>query len=333
MSRCLRLLVLLGLLAPAAALADEPTDAEVPALRSSYEYGRYAEVLERAGTRIDRGRLTDKELAELHKLAGLSAFNLNRKEDAARHFRALLRLEPDFNLDPFAVPPPAVTYLDDIRQQMSAELVLVRQERLLRVERERTEAERRERERVTTEEQRRRVEELSRQVTVREVEKRSYLVNFVPFGAGQFQQGRTGLGTVFAASEGALAVTSIIAFFAYDSLIKTSQVTVDDVGGKTRDVPVRYIPTDSRKQAEVWTALKWGSAAGFYAVYATGVLDALLHHQDQVVQTRIETLPSTSSQPPGHTLRESAPDPAAPRASLHLFPTSGGAGAGFTLAF
>ncbi|HYO54537.1 hypothetical protein [Archangium sp.] len=321
MSRCLRLLLLLGLLAPAAVFAEEPGDAELTTLRASYEYGRYAEVLERAGNRIDQGRLSDKDLAELHKLAGLSAFHLHRTEESARHFRALLRLEPDFNLDPFAVPPPAVTHLDTLREQMAAELDLVRQERRLRMERERTEAERRERERVTSEEQRRRMEVMSRQVTVREVETRNVLVNFVPFGAGQFQQGRTGLGTLLAASEGALAVTSIIAFFAYDSLIETRKVTVDDIRGP-RDVSVRYIPTERLTHARVWTGLKWGSAAGFYAVYAAGVIDALLHHQEQVVKTRIETLPSAPQSPPAPT-----------QASLHLFPTSGGAGAGFTLAF
>jgi len=319
MSRCLRLLLLWGLLAPIAVFAEEPVDTEVATLRATYEYGRYAEVLERAGMRIDRGRLADRDLAELHKLAGLSAFHLNRPEDSTRHFRALLRLEPDFSLDPFSVPPPAVQHLDGIRGQMSAELELVRQERRLRVERERTELERRERERVAAEEQRRRVEALSKQVTVRQVETRSFLVNFVPFGAGQFQQGRTGLGTLFAASQGVLAVTSIISFFAYDSLIETEDVTVDDIRGPL-DVTVSYIPTARKREAEVWTGLKWGSAAGFYAVYAAGVLDALLHHQEQVVHTRIETLPST-------------PDPATPRASLHLYPTSGGAGAGFTLAF
>jgi hypothetical protein len=316
MSRCLPILLLLGLLAPGAVRADEPVDPEVTTLHSSYEYGRYAEVLERAGTRIDRGRLSDKDLAELHKLAGLSAFHLNRMDDAARHFRALLRLDPDFNLDPFAVPPPAVTYLDGIREQMSAELDLVRQERRLRVERERTEVERRERERVAAEEQRRRVETLSRQVTVREVEKRSFLVNFVPFGAGQFQQGRTGLGTLLAATEGALAVTSIIAFFAYDSLFETRDVTVDDVREPIK-LSVRYIPTERGPQARAWQWLKWGSAAGFYGVYAAGVADALVHHQDQVVRTHLETLPS----------------PPPPQTRLHLFPTSGGAGAGFTLAF
>jgi hypothetical protein len=318
MSRCLRILLLVALLAPGTVLAEEPADPEVTTLRATYEYGRYAEVLDRAGTRIDRGRLSDKDLAELHKLAGLSAFHLNRTEDSGRHFRALLRLEPDFNLDPFAVPPPAVAYLDGIREQMSAELDLVRQERRLRVERERTELERRERERAAAEEQRRRVEALSRQVTVRQVEKRSFLVNFVPFGAGQFQQGRTGLGTLFAATQGALAVTSIISYFAYNGLIETKDVMVDDIRGP-KEVPVRYIPTESVPQAQAWTWLKWGSAAGFYAVYAAGVADAVVHHEDQVVDTHIETLPA-------------APAPA-PRARLNLYPTPGGAGAGFTLAF
>ena len=82
-------------------------EAEVASIRASFEYGKYAEVLERAGARIDRGDLRDEELAELHRLAGLSAFNLNRLDDASRHFKALLRLEPDHSLDPFVVPPPA----------------------------------------------------------------------------------------------------------------------------------------------------------------------------------------------------------------------------------
>ena len=317
MSRPPRLLCLLALLVSTGVAAAPGDDAEVGTLRASYEYGRYAEVLERATTRIDRGRLTDPELVELHKLAGLSAFHLNRPEDASRHFRALLRLAPDFSLDPFSVPPPAVEYLDGLREQMAAELNLVRQEQRLRAERERTEAER---ERIESEEQRRRLELLSRQVTVREVESRSFLVNFVPFGAGQFQQGRTGLGTVFAATEGALAVTSVIAFFARESLYRTDKVTVDDIRGP-REIQFRYTPTDSLPQARVWSGLKWGAAAGFYAVFAAGVIDALFHHQDQVVRTRIET------QPPG------TPTPAPPRARLHLYPTPGGAGAGFSLTF
>jgi hypothetical protein len=318
MSRLPRLGLLLGLLVlPLVTRAEEAVDGEVAALRSGYEYGRYAEVLERATARIDQGRLGDADLVELHKLAGLSAFHLHRTEDAERHFRALLRLDPDFSLDPFAVPPPTVEFVDTLREQMAAELDLVRQERRLRQERERAEAARQERERVALEEQRRRVELLARQVTVRQVEKRSMLVNLVPFGAGQFQQGRNRMGTLFAASEGVLALTSVIAYFAYDSLVVTDQVTVDDIRGP-RDVPVRYIPTDRAPQARTWQRIKWGAAAGFYATYAAGVVDALVHHQDEVVDTHVETLP--------------APPPE-PKARLHVTPTPGGLGAGLTLAF
>ncbi len=168
---------------------------------------------------------------------------------------------------------------------MDTELDFLRQERRLRQERARVEAERRERERLAAEEQRRRAEALARQVTIRTVEKRNFLVNFVPFGAGQFQQGRTSLGVVFAASEGALAVTSVIAYFAYEALFETATVEIDDVLTETgkATLTVRYIPTDRAHQADAWRLLKIGSAAGFYTVYALGVSDALYHHEDQVV--------------------------------------------------
>lgn len=334
MSRGLSLVLCLlpVLLAPAVARAQE-ADTELAGIRSAFEYGKYAEVLERAGSRIDRGNLSDEQLVDLHELAGLAAFNLQRMNDAERHFAALLRLDPDHSLDPFVVPPPAVAYYDKLKQRMDSELDFLRQERRLRQERIRVEAERRERERLAAEEQRRRVEALARQVTIRTVEKRNFLVNFVPFGAGQFQQGRTSLGVVFAASEGALAVTSIIAYFGYEALFESDTVEIDDVLTETgkATLTVRYIPTSRSRQADAWRLLKIGSAAGFYTVYALGVSDALYHHEDQVVTTTIEERPS----PPGSTPAP-APTPktgGGPSAQLRIFPTSGGLGAGLTLHF
>jgi tetratricopeptide (TPR) repeat protein len=333
MSRRFPLLLLsLALLLPSAAPAQEAADTEVTAIRASFQYGKYAEVLERAGARIDRGRLSEEELAELHRLAGLAAFNLNRLEDASRHLKALLRLEPDHSLDPFVVPPPAVTYFDGLKRDMSTELEFVRQERRLRLERERAAAERRAKERLDAEAARRRAETLARQVTVRTVEKRSFLVNFVPFGAGQFQQGRNGMGVVFAATEGVLAVTSVLSYFAYESLFETASIVRDDVltpDGKS-SVTVRYIPTARSKQARTWSMLKYGAASGFYTVYALGVADALWHHQDQVVGTHIEALPAPlpASSPPA------TPEPAPPpSARLFLSPSAGGLGAGLSVTF
>lgn len=328
MSRGLPLLLCLMLvsLAPAPVRAQE-SDAEVAAIRSSFEYGKYAEVIDRAKARIDRGNLSETQLEDLHELAGLAAFNLQRMADAERHFTALLRLDPDSSLDPFVVPPPAVAYFDKLKEKMSSELEFLRQEQRLRQERARVETERRERERLAAEEQRRRAETLARQVTVRTIEKRNFLVNFVPFGAGQFQQGRNSLGIVFAATEGALAVTSIIAYFAYESLFETSTVEIDDVLNETgrASITVRYIPTARAGQADGWRLLKVGSAAGFYTMYALGVADALYHHEDQVVRTTIEERPLPS---------DASPAPEGASARLRLFPTSGGGlGAGLTLTF
>lgn len=329
----LLLVLLLALAVPGPAHAQVPTDTidpEVAALRSGFEYGKYAEVLERAGQRIDRGNLGVDDLAELHKLAGLAAFNLGRPDEAARHLRALLRLDPDYSLDPFVVPPPAVDFFDDLKAQMASELEFLRQEQRLRLEREKAEAERREQERVAEETQRRRAEELARQVTVRTVEKRNFLVNFVPFGAGQFQQGRNSLGVVFAATEGALAVTSIIAFFAYDSLYKEGFVRIDNVFDEDgqASIPVRYIPTDRARQADTWQLLKLASATGFYTVYALGVVDAIYHHEDQVIRTTVEARPEPS---PSAASRPSSAAPPPPRLRLHA--STGGVGAGLTLKF
>jgi hypothetical protein len=329
MSRGLPLLLFLlpALLAPVAARAQD-SDTELAGIRAAFEYGKYAEVLDRTGTRIDRGNLSDEQLVDLHELAGLAAFNLQRMNDAERHFSALLRLDPDHSLDPFVVPPPAVAYYDKLKQRMDSELDFVRQERRLRQERAHVEAERRERERLTAEEQRRRTEALARQVTIRTVEKRNFLVNFVPFGAGQFQQGRTSLGVVFAASEGALAVTSVIAYFAYEALFELDTVEIDDVLTETgkATLTVRYIPTNRSRQADAWRLLKISSAAGFYTVYALGAADALYHHEDQVVTTTIEERPAPPTQ--------AAPAKASgASARLRIFPTSGGLGAGLSLSF
>ncbi|MBN1207948.1 MAG: tetratricopeptide repeat protein [Myxococcaceae bacterium] len=329
MSRGLPLLLCLlpMLLAPAAARAQD-ADEEVAGIRAAFEYGKYAEVLERAVSRINRGGLSEELLVDVHELAGLAAFNLQRLSDAERHFSALLRLDPDHSLDPFVVPPPAVTYFDKLKERMDSELDFLRQERRLRQERVRVEAERRERERLAAEEQRRRAEALARQVTIRTVEKRNFLVNFVPFGAGQFQQGRNSLGVIFAASEGALAVTSVIAYFAYEALFETDSIEIDDVLTETGKaiITVRYIPTSRERQANVWRLLKIGSAAGFYTVYSLGVADALYHHEDQVVTTTIEERPTPA--PRAAPARGSGPS-----AQLRLFPTSGGLGAGLTLTF
>jgi len=303
--------------APAPQPADEALRADLAALATAYDYGRYAEVLSRADARIDGAGLDAATLVELHKLAGLSAFNLHRMEEAERHVAALLRLDPDFSLDPFVYPPPAVAFVEQQRRAMAAELEFLREQRRQREAAAKAAAEERAALARQTEAQRKALEEMSHQITVRTVEKRSVLVNFVPFGAGQFQQGRIGVGIGFAVAEGVLAVVSIVGYFVYGSLITTRTLQLDNFPGAPLTVVQTGIPASQAGEAQTWRTVKVTSGIGFYAVYVAGVLDALMHYQAEVVRTDVETLPPAATPPPGASAPrvELAP---APRGSVGL---------------
>jgi hypothetical protein len=300
-------------------------DPEVVSLRTKFEYGKYEEVLQRAASRINRGNLTERELIELHKLAGLSAFYLKKMAQAENHLVAVIQIDPDYSLDPFLVAPPAIEYFEKLRAEHSRELEAIRQQRRLRAERLRREAEDRERARRDAEEQRRRLEQLSNRVTVERVESRSYLVNFLPFGAGQFQQGRTQAGVIFAATEGVLAVTSIIAYFAYSAQVRERTTTLNGFVGSSGSYTFteQGIPADRWREANAWRITKYVSGGGFWLTYGIGVVDALIHHKDQVV-TRTVAEPSA----PAPT-----PDTTEERPKARLVPAPNGVGAGVSVAF
>jgi tetratricopeptide (TPR) repeat protein len=320
--------------------AAVPTDPDVERIRAAYEYGRYADVLERAQERIDRGGLPREGLIELHKYAGLAAFHEGKRSESERHFAALLRLDPDHALDPFAVPPPAIAAFEAVRKELAPQLELIRQQLRLDEERVRREGEARELARRAEEERRRRIEEMSRRVTVRTIHQRSFLVNFVPFGAGQFQQGRPVAGWVLASLQGALALTSIVAYLAYDQLLERRSVVVDTIS-RPLTLTQEGIPPEKVNQAKAWRVVKYASAGAFYTMYGYGVVDALYHHERETISESSIQLPPEPEQPaPAQPPPEAppAPDPhrvhskaAAPRG--FLFPTSGGLGAGFTLQF
>jgi len=340
--RFLLLALGMGLLAtPVLAQESGPSplpDPELPGIRLEFEYGKYAVALQRAQERIDRGGLSNDDLIELHRYAGLAAFNLGMMKEAERHLGALLRLAPDTSLDPFIVPPPAMEYFEKLRKQGGPELEALRQERKARrVQQQQLEAER-ERARLEAEEQRRRLEELSRKITVRVVEKHSFLMNFVPFGMGQFQQDRTTLGVVLASSEGALAAASVIGYIAHESLYQAGSITLDDrqVPGGTTTLSYWGIPRERAGEAQAWRLVTVLGGAGFYVLWGYGVIDALFHHQDESVTTHVEDV-SSSPQSAAPTPVPHLSQRLAPRRegslSAYVLPYPGGLGAGLRLDF
>lgn len=289
-----------------------PVDPDLEALTSAYEFGRYEDVLQRARARLDRGGLQTEQLITLHRFAGLSAFNLGKEEDARRHFTALLRLQPDFGLDPFSVSPPAITFFENLRKQLDPQLEVIRQQQRVEAERRaQQEADRLRRQR-EEEERRRRMEELSRRVTVRNVEQKAFLVNFVPFGAGQFQQDRTAAGVVLAAAQGATAITSIIAYFAINGMIERHPVKIRTPEG-IRTEYIRGVPAARVAERDTWRIVKYASAGAFYTLYGYGVVDAIYHHEDEVVTTTTLQLPPDISPRIPPRVEPAEPAPGAPK--------------------
>jgi hypothetical protein len=264
-------------------------DVDVARVRTEFEYGNYTDALKRASERIDRGNLSEADVIELHKYAGLAAFYLHQKAEAERHLWALLQLDPDYSLDPFVVPPPAMAFFEGLRKEHAQQLSVIREERRRRAELLK-ESEERERSKVEAEEQRRRLEELARQASTTQVHKQSFVVNFIPFGMGQFQQGRTKTGVIFAVTEGVLALTSIVAFLEYNSLIQEQTITLDDrlTPDRTYTLTQQGIPPAKEHQANIWRGVKYGSAGAFWVTYAVGVVDAIIHHRSEIVtSTRV----------------------------------------------
>lgn len=308
-------------LLPALALAQVVPERELEIVKATYEVGNYAECLKRARDAMGVTNFTDPQRVQLHKYAGMSAFNLGQPAEAQKSFLQLLQLNPDFVLDPFAVPPPAIKLFEQVKKDNADQLNLIRQQIALRAEQDKRLQAERERQQKDDEERRRRLEELSRGVTVRTVERRPLVVNFLPFGAGQFQEGRPVWGGIFAATEGALLVASVVSYFAFKGLLDvgvpykwTDRVTADNSG--LFQINVTGIPLARANEAQVWRILNIAGGFGFIGVWALGVVDALVNHQgDQVTETREAPAPAR---------------PPAPKVQLFLAP---GAGAGLRVQF
>ena len=299
MTRLAALLLVLAAALPAR--AEGVPNPELVSIRGDYELGRFEQALARARERLAQPGLPEPEQAELNQLAGLAAFNLGDQAEAERHLAAVLRIDPDHALDPFQVPPPAIQLFERLRKELTPTLDSLRYEKALRAERLKREAE--ERAAAEAEAARREAEARATAAARRALEGRNFLVNFVPFGAGQFQQGRNRAGLAFAATEVVLGAASAFGYWRYASLLTTRTLTLDNrqVPGERYTVTERGIPAERADEAAVYRWIQLGAGAAFYVAWAAGAVDAVIHHGE-----------------------------APPPVSVHLLPLSGGATAGLT---
>src|SRR5262249_44952708 len=167
-------------------------------------------------------------------------------------------------------------FVEKQRQALAPELDRIRAERRAQAEAARRAARERAAPARQAEGQRRQIEGMSRPGTGRPGGEGGVLREFAPLGAGQFQQGRVAAGTGFAIAEALLGITSIVAYFAYGSLIDTRTISVDNRFPGAAPIVETGIPANREDEAKVWRALKIGAGLGFYGVWAAGVADAII---------------------------------------------------------
>jgi len=241
---------------------------------------------------------SEGEVVQAHRMLGVANLFEGRPAEAKVEFRKLLELRPDYRFDPLLDPPRVVDFFNSVLKEEEDEIAS------LEAKRKKLEAERAAQRREEAE----RLRAASAKVIV--YERHSYLLNFVPFGAGQFQNGQRRKGLVFAGTEAGLVLVSVGAFAANFWIfgLQPHRACLDmqpaDAGGLPGRCPDNRIDHSDEDLSRNLTRVQVVSGGLFWAVAIWGAIDAVRHYQER---ERLEIEPS----PPVAPGAQSVPGPPA----------------------
>jgi hypothetical protein len=264
---------LIALLTLAAIAQTGAPSAEYERGRAAYDRAEYARTIEILRPLLyPEIRLeTEGQVVSAHRMLGVAHLFEKQNDLAAQEFRKLLQLRPDYQFDVRLDPPQVVDFFNGVVRDYEAELA--------RIDRRRKDAER---------EEKRQRDALARArngPTI--VEKRylrnSFSINFIPFGAGQFQNGQRRKGWAFLASESALAGVSVGAFVTNFALygFRPRLPCATPAMGEPVMTPCTKDRTDQRR-SHTLTQVQLVSGGLFFAVAAWGIADAILNYKPEI---------------------------------------------------
>lgn len=209
---------------------------------------------------------SESQIVQAHRILGVS-YLFERQHVAAKgEFRKLLQLSPDFRFDPLLDPPQVVDFFNTVRRDYETEVVSLEEKRK-QAEKVRLRG--------------REDCEKSRGPTVIEkrVARNSFIVNFVPFGAGQFQNGHRGKGWAFLTAETVLGAVSVAALATNLAVygFRPQRTCRYDLGDAA--CPPNAIDHTDEDRSRWLTRVQVASGAMFLGVALWGIVDALVYHQ------------------------------------------------------
>lgn len=275
------------LLAGSLSARATPTE-ELGRARESFLAGQYEQAIPQLTSLLyPTSRLADAALvAEAHLLLGVSYFETGQLESAEREFEEALFLDASITVDESLFSEESVRFFTKTQAE---------------IERKRADAE----DKARLARERDRLRRALENLVV--LEKRRYYVNFIPFGAGQFQNGEKRKGALFFIGEAVTGGTSV-ALWSYQ-LIRYGS------GGV---VPGREVPTVRRIQV-----VQIASGAAFFGLMAWGIIDSLANYEHTIQRTA----------DPSVLQDLDLDDEAAPPSALRLTPSIGPDSAGLSLSW
>jgi hypothetical protein len=255
---------------------------DVDKARAAYLARNYAEAEQRLMQLVDP-KTGLKELALLSQARMfLGAVLIAQGRPAVETFETLILEDPSFEPDPLQFPGSVINEFYDIRGRLQQR---IRQNAL--------EAARREAARIAAAEEERRKQEAwlatvkqmaqEEKITV----KNHRLVAFLPFGAGQFQNGEPLLGWTFLVSEAALVVATAATIPMYT--YARGRADDEQSGGDINRTAQLY-----QDRADNIRTANLAFAGALAAIAITGVVQANLAYVPEKVETKKRDLPVVS---------------------------------------
>jgi hypothetical protein len=281
---------LLAALASALLAATPPPKPEPRATpRESFERGRtafgraeYRRAIEILNPLLYPEALLDSEgeVVQAHRMLGVSYLFTNQPEEAKREFHKLLELRPDYRFDPLLDPQQVVDAFNAVVKEEESEIAAIEGRRKQRDAEIAARLQREARLHATS--------------TVVRYEVHSYLLNFVPFGAGQFQNGQRRKGWLFLGVEGGLAAISVGALVTNFALYGASPYR------KCLDSPpttgaCQNIDQTQANHSRQLLGVQLVSGGLFFATAIWGVIDAVRHYQREVLLSDLPPSPPSAA--------------------------------------
>jgi tetratricopeptide (TPR) repeat protein len=232
------------------------------------EFGRAIEII-RPLLYPDLHLQSDNQIVLAHRILGVAYLFEKKQEEAKAEFRKLLQLSPDYRFNPLLDPPEVVDFFNLVREEYSGQLA-------------RLEAKRRELEQA----RRRDIEACEKAragpaVIEKRVGRNSFAVSFIPFGAGQFQNGHRKKGWTFLAVESVLGAASVAAFATNLAVygFRPQRPCRYDVGATA--CPPDAIDHTEEDRSRLLTQVQVITGAAFFGAVVLGILDAIYYYRPE----------------------------------------------------